>query len=144
MTRQRQGHATDVTSPARSGSAAPANIDISTMTRADADAAPSDAAALEAAQEPEAAIRAIGLDGIVLGGATIRRMRRAAGLSSDALAGMIGYGRGLVWAWETGRRRCPPHMYLPLIEAISRARQDAALPGAHAHHDRFVASHRAA
>lgn len=129
-------------SPARSGAAAPANGDISTITRADT--APRDAAALEAAQEHEAAIRAIGLDGIVLGGATIRRMRRAAGLSSEALAALIGSSRALVRAWETGRR-CPPHphLYLPLVEAISNGRQDSALLGARASRA-FVASQRAA
>jgi DNA-binding transcriptional regulator YiaG len=109
-----------------------------------AESAPLDEAAREAAREREAAIRAIGLDGIVLGGATIRRLRRAAGLSSDELAGRIGYSGALVRAWEAGRRNCPAYLYLPLVEAISTVRRDQAVLGARVTHMCFVAGHSAA
>ncbi len=142
MTRQYQRHTSDVICPVQSMAATFATKDGSTMTQADA--APFDGTSLEAARAREATIRAIGLDGVVLGGATIRRMRRAAGLSSDGLAVMIGYSGALVRAWETGRRRCPPHLYLTLIEIISHARKDNTLAGTRAPHERFVAGHHAA
>lgn len=142
MTRKHQSHASDVICPILSMAATFATKDGSTMPQAGA--ALSDRASLEAARAREAATRAIGLDGVVLGGATIRRLRRAAGLSSDDLAVKIGYSGALVRAWETGRRHCPPHLYLPLVEIIAHARKDNTLAGTRTPHEPFVAGHHVA
>lgn len=142
--RQQLRHANDVERPDRTvaaTAATAATTDCGTLPHA------SGSARDAVAHEREAAIRALGLDGIILDGATIRRLRRAAGLSWDALAVLLGYSGALVRAWETGRRGCPAHVYLPLVEAIARARrerQDTAMPGIHGRHTRCGAGHHAA
>jgi DNA-binding transcriptional regulator YiaG len=149
---QQQKYARGRGSPDRRVTPAPATLaDVDSGMLSHAEAASLAAAACEAAREAahwrEAAIRAVGLDGIVLGGATIRRMRRAARLSSDALATMIGYSGALVRAWETGRRRCPPRIYLPLIEALAHAhrdRQEQTVPVTRARHAHCGTGHCAA
>lgn len=80
-----------------------------------------DVAARADAETREAAVRAVGLDGIVLSGAHIRRMRREARLSVKALADRLGYSRFTIHDWETERHACPPAMYEPLLDVLEAA-----------------------
>ncbi len=120
MMRHHQLHTQDVDHSAQYVSATPAAL----VSMDDGTMPSTQTAPRDRARQGEQAIRAMGLDGIVLGGATIRRMRRTTGLSTAALADSIGCSGALVRAWETGRRICPPHLYLPLLDMIARARDD--------------------
>lgn len=141
--RRHQRHARDVERPGPAPTVAAAVV-IATAAAPGRGTLPNRAvAAREAAHEREATIRALDLDGIILDGATIRRLRRVAGLSSDALAGLLGYSGALVRAWETRRRRCPARMYLSLVEAIVHTLRDTAVLGPRVRHARFGAAHYA-
>src|SRR5690348_890019 len=60
------------------------------------------AAGSAAVDARETAIRAQGLDGILLSGKTVRLFRQRLGVSAAQLAEHIGYSRGRVHAWEAG------------------------------------------
>lgn len=72
----------------------------------------------------EAAVRAVGVDGIVLRGAHIRRMREAAHLSVKQLAERLGYSRYTIHDWEAERHACPETMYEPLLDVLEAAREE--------------------
>lgn len=72
----------------------------------------------------EAAIRAQGMDGILLSGTTVRAIRRKLGVSAALLAEHIGYSRSRVHAWETGTAEIPPAMYLPILRYLGDVRKE--------------------
>lgn len=74
-----------------------------------------------AAGAREAAIRAQGMDGILLSGTTVRTIRRKLGVSAAQLAEHIGYSRSRVHAWEAGEE-IPPAMYLPILRYLAEVR----------------------
>ena len=79
-----------------------------------------------AAQEEtaeERAIRAQGMDGILLSGTTVRMFRKRLGVSAAALAEHIGYSRSRVHAWEAGEE-IPPAMYLPILRYLGEVRKE--------------------
>jgi len=71
----------------------------------------------------EAAIRAQGMDGILLSGTTVRTIRRKLGVSAAMLAEHIGYSRSRVHAWEAGEE-IPPAMYLPILRYLGQVRTE--------------------
>src|SRR5690348_3866907 len=81
--------------------------------------------ATESADESaaEAAIRAQGMDGILLSGTTVRTIRRRLGVSAAQLAEHIGYSRSRVHAWEDGAE-IPPAMYLPILRYLGQVRTE--------------------
>lgn len=84
-------------------------------------------ATAEATQEElaeERAIRAQGMDGILLSGTTVRAIRRKLGVSAALLAEHIGYSRSRVHAWETGTVEIPPAMYLPILRYLGDVRKE--------------------
>ena len=70
----------------------------------------------------ERSARSVGLDGVVLRGWHIRRLRHYAGLSVAELAQRLDYSRGAVWDWECERHRCPSAVYPALVAVIEAAR----------------------
>lgn len=71
----------------------------------------------------ERAIRAQGMDGILLSGKTVRLFRKRLGVSAAQLAEHIGYSRSRVHAWEAGEE-IPPAMYLPILRYLGQVRKE--------------------
>lgn len=97
----------------------PAGASVATKLRRAA--AAGDAAAADAS---EAAIRQVGVDGIILRGAHIRQMRAAAHLSVKGLAARLGYSRFTIHDWEADRHACPEAMYETLFDVLAAAQAE--------------------
>jgi DNA-binding XRE family transcriptional regulator len=73
--------------------------------------------------DAERAVRAFGVDGILLRGRHVRAMRASIGLSARELAALVGVSWQTVYAYEAEAREIPPAMYLPLVEALAAERK---------------------